>query len=199
MLAQITPRQPMPIRTGRPALPTWRAPRRGVAFIVVAITLLAITPGVLRRALPAPILSISPAQAPALHDPLPARVRYIQALIADAEYHLALAPRVITVWRWQIEIRPVQTDPQVAWDDIVRIAPVAQDQPEVFSLLGHIQRTYQRLAGETSLAQQAHAAYTPDYAPVKTLLDVIATDLTATLSRPTTASDSRTCPVCGIE
>jgi hypothetical protein len=77
---------------------------------------------------------------------------------------------------------------------------VAVDQPEVLSLLWHIQRIYQRLAQEASYARQVHGVYVPDYTQVQTLLQVIDTDLAATPSGPAGVATARdACPVCAQE
>jgi hypothetical protein len=178
------------------------AARRPLAILVplLAVLLVLVALLILRPALPAAVLPIGAARTPALDDPLPARLRYMRGLVDAAEDALALTPRVITAWHWQITVRPAQPDLQTAWDDLERIAPVAVDQPDVLSLLGHVQGKLLRLAQDGSLAQQAGVAYTPDYAPVQTLLDVIDTDLAARLSPPAgPASDYGTCPVCAIE
>jgi hypothetical protein len=135
-------------------------------------------------------------------DPLPLRVRYARALIADADFQLGLTPRELTLWHWQIAVRRVQPDPQHAWDDIRPIAPLTQDQPGMpaLSLVGHIQRIFARLDREAILARQAQVPYTADYAPVRTLLDTLDTDLFAALAAPASAaSEWGACPVCPLE
>jgi hypothetical protein len=169
---------------------------RRLAFPLVVLALLL----VLHPMLPAVGWPFGAARTPTMHDPLPARVRYIRGLVADAGYALARTPRVLALWHWQIDVRPAQPDPQAAWDDLSRIPPVAVDQPEVLSLLWHIQRIYQRLAQEASYARQVHGVYVPDYAPVQTLLQVIDTDLAATLSGPGGPASNRSpCSVCALE
>ena len=191
MLVQCAPGQIPPTHPTRPAILT----RRLVALPLFVLTLL-----VLRTALPALALPVSEGHTPTMNDPLPTRVRYVHTLVVDADYRLALTPRVITVGSWQISVLPVQPDPQSAWGDIQRIASVTGDQTSVPFLLGHIQLAFQRLADDAMYAQQAHVAYTPDYAPVRTLLNVIDTDLAATLSvPPNAASNHGPCPVCAIE
>jgi hypothetical protein len=96
-------------------------------------------------------------------------------------------------------VLPAQPDPQAAWDAIRRIAPVASDQPAVPSLLGHIQLNLQLTAQAASFAQQLHEVYTPDYSPVRNLLDLLGMDVAAALAPPSpAASDRGTCPVCAI-
>jgi hypothetical protein len=180
----------------RQATNTLKPVRRCLAVPLVVLALLL----ALHPVLPAVGWPFGAARTPTMHDPLPVRVSYIRGLVADAGYVLARTPRILTLWGWQIDVRPAQPDPQAAWDDLSRIPPVAVDQPEVLSLLWHIQRIYQRLAQEASYAQQVHGVYVPDYAPVQTLLAVIDTDLAATSSGPAgAASDGGACQVCALE
>jgi hypothetical protein len=109
---------------------------------------------------------------------------------------------VLTLWQWQIAVRRVHPDPQSAWDDLRRIAPLTQDQPSLPapSLIGHIGRIFARLDREALLARQAQVPYTADYAPVRTLLDTLDTDLFAAQSAPASvASEWAACPVCPLE
>jgi hypothetical protein len=189
---------PVPGRTALicpagPAIPRRGAVRQGVALSVLLLVLLGLHP-----ALPAAALPFGAAPPPP-HAPLATRVRYIHMLVADAEYALATTPRVYSVWRWQVAVLPAQPDPQAAWDAIRRIAPVAFDQPEVPSLLWHIQLNLQLTAQTASLAQQLHEVYTPDYTPVRNLLDLLDTDVAAALAPPSpAASDRGTCPLCAV-
>jgi hypothetical protein len=176
---------------------TRRMARAGGAPLVVALALL-----VLGVALPAQIRAAAHPDVPTLHDPLPLRVRYARTLIADAAYQLALTPRVLTLWQWRIAVWPAHPDPQRAWDELRRIPPLTQDQPLVPapSLIWHIQRTFARLDREAILARQAQEPYTADYAPVRTLLDTLETDLVASQRSPASAASRwGTCPVCPLE
>ena len=136
---------------------------------------------------------------PPTRAPLATRVRYIHKLVADAEYALATTPRVYMVGHWKLAVVPDQPDPQAAWDAIRRIAPVAFDQPEVPSLLEHIQLNMQLVAQTASNAQQMHEVYTPDYTPVRDLLDLLDTDVDAALvPLSPAAGDQGICPLCAV-
>jgi hypothetical protein len=161
----------------------------------VAVALLSVRP-----ALPAPVAAFGDARAPTLHDPLDTRLRYERALVANAEYLLALEPRTITLWRWRLDVLPAHPDLQRAWDETRRIAPVSLDQPDAVALLWSIQRAYQQLARDVWLAQQAPGGVAPDYSRVHTLLDVLDTDLAAALAGPPVEPSTwRACPVCALE
>jgi hypothetical protein len=181
----------------RRRVPCMRQGRRTLRGILVGLALL-----VLGVALPTQIIAAAHTGWPTMADPLPIRVRYARTLIADAAYQLALTPRVFTLWHWRIAVWPAHPDPQRAWDAIRRIPPLIQDQPAVPapSLAGHIQRTFAHLDREAMLARQAQEPYTADYAPVRTLLATLDTDLSAALSAPASAaSEWGACPVCPLE
>jgi hypothetical protein len=181
----------------RHRVPCMRQGRRTLRGILVGLALL-----VLGVALPTQIIAAAHTSWPTMADPRPIRVRYARTLIADAAYQLALTPRVLALWQWHIAVWPAHPDPQHAWEDIRRIAPLTQDQPVVPapSLIWHIQRTFARLDREAILARQAHLPYTADYSPVRTLLATLDTDLSAAQSAPASAaSEWRTCPVCPLE
>ena len=83
---------------------------------------------------------------PITSDSLAVRVRGERALVADAEYQLALRPRMFTVGPWQIAVQPRRLDPQRAFDDAVHIENLAFDQPEVLADVSRVRLAYQRLA-----------------------------------------------------
>ncbi len=114
---------------------------------------------------------------PVTSDTLAVRVHYERALVADAEYQLALRPRIFTVGQWQIAVQPRRLDPQRAFDDAVHIEILAFDQPEVLTDVWRVRLAYQRLDHISSLYRQAQMTYTPDYAQVQTWLDDIDTTL----------------------
>ena len=71
--------------------------------------------------------------------------------------------------------------------------------PKSLSLLLHIQLNMQLVAQTASNAQQMHEVYTPDYTPVRDLLDLLDTDVDAALAPPSpAASDQGICPFCAV-
>jgi hypothetical protein len=138
----------------------------------------------------------------ARHEPLALRVRAARALIGAADYYLGFAPRVVTLWHWQISVRRAEPDPRAAWDAIRRIPLLLPDDPLVpaAALVAHIQRHLVHVRRAASRARQASAPYTADYMPVRTLLDTLATDLSpAPLGLAGSTSHAGACPVCALE
>jgi hypothetical protein len=128
-----------------------------------------------------------PRPAPPPGASIAARVAYERALVADADYQLALVPRVLRLGLWRITILPAQPNLQAAWQDAQDIAAVAPDQPDVLADVQQIHRVYLRQQYLVSLSWQTHVPYTPDYTEMGSWFDFMAGDSTADLAQaPTT-------------
>jgi hypothetical protein len=157
-----------------------RARARLVRAVGVLALLVLLTHG-LARLVPPPLGNQS---IPTMRTPLRARVRYERALVADAEYQLALKPRVVALWLWRIGVLPRQPDPQEAFADVRRIEAVALDQPDVLADLWRLRLAYQQLAGTVRRDQPSQSDGPPDYAPLEVWLDMMDLELGASVSVP---------------
>jgi hypothetical protein len=110
-------------------------------------------------------------------------VTYEHAMVASAEYQLALVPRVLHVLQWRVAILPGQPNPLAAWQDAHALAAVALDQPDVLADVKEIDQAYLRQEYLLTLARQTHAPYTPDYTDMRAWLDFVASDSTADLTQ----------------
>jgi hypothetical protein len=125
---------------------------------------------------------VGPLLPPSPTAPLATRVQYEHAMVADAEYQLALAPRTVQILRWQISILPAQPDQQAAWLDVQRLEAVAQHQPDVLSDLAMVRLAYQQQGTLVRIAGQLHLPYRPNFADLQTWLNRVASDGTEDLS-----------------